>query len=359
MISEASHLAARLAENAEDVCRRYLSEGRRRGRYWQVGDVLNTPGRSLYVRLFGPSFGPGAAGKWADAATGDHGDLLDLIRLNRGHFRLRDTLDEARDFLQEPSRVAAPARGASPHSRAEAARRLFAASRDLRGSLAELYLRKRGITVPLGFSSLRFHPSCYYRADEDSPLETWPALIASVTDSSGTITGVHRTWLARDGKGKAPILDPRRSMGLLVGHAVRFGAASDVLAAAEGIETALALKCLLPSLPVAAVLSASNLAALFFPPSLRRLYIAADNDQAGLKAMARLMQRAEEAEIEARSLLPCFDDWNEELLEAGFCEALRTAAGQLRREDIERFGPASASLRRPPEAQCLIHAPSV
>jgi phage/plasmid primase-like uncharacterized protein len=340
MISEASTLAARLAENAEDVCRHYLSEGRRRGRHWQVGDVSNTPGRSLYVRLFGPSFGPGAAGKWADAATGEHGDLLDLIRLNRGHFRLRDTLDEARDFLQEPSRVAAPARGAAPRNSVESARRLFAASRPIAGSLAEVYLRKRGITLPLRFPSLRFHPDCYYRADEDSPLETWPALIASATDLSGTITGVHRTWLARDGSGKAGIADPRRSMGRILGHAVRFGAASDVLAATEGIETALALKCLLPGLPVAAALSASNLGGLLFPEGLRRLYIAADNDAAGVAALERLKARADAACVEAHPLLPCFEDWNEDLVEAGPKDSFRTAAGQLLIEDVERFaGP--------------------
>jgi hypothetical protein len=339
MISEASTLAARLAENAEEVCRHYLSEGRRRGRYWQVGDVANTPGRSLYVRLIGPSFGPGAAGKWADAATGEHGDLLDLIRLTCGHFRLRDTLAEAREFLQEPSRIAAPTRGAAPHSRAEGARRLFAASRDVRGSLAELYLRKRGITLASRFPALRFHPACYYREDQHAPLETWPALIASVTNLSGDITGVHRTWLARDGSGKAGIADPRRSMGQILGYAVRFGAATDVLAATEGIETALALQCLLPSLPVAASLSANNLAALLFPPNLRRLYIAADNDAAGLKALARLIERAAEAEIEAHPLLPCVDDWNQELQEAGFREALRTAAGQLLSEDASAFLP--------------------
>ena len=39
------------------------------GRYWVVGDVMNTPGRSLYVRLTGPDSGPGAAGKWTDAAA--------------------------------------------------------------------------------------------------------------------------------------------------------------------------------------------------------------------------------------------------------------------------------------------------
>jgi hypothetical protein len=75
----AGELARRLAREAEAVCRQYLSNGRREGRYWLVGDVKNTPGRSMFVRLSGPESGQGAAGKWTDAATGEHGDLLDVI----------------------------------------------------------------------------------------------------------------------------------------------------------------------------------------------------------------------------------------------------------------------------------------
>ena len=66
MISAAADLARSLARDAEAVCRHYLSKGRRSGRYWIIGDVQNTPGRSLYVRLSGPDYGPGAAGKWTE-----------------------------------------------------------------------------------------------------------------------------------------------------------------------------------------------------------------------------------------------------------------------------------------------------
>jgi hypothetical protein len=66
MISAAADLARRLARDAEAVCRHYLSKGRRSGRYWIAGDAMNTPGRSLYVRLKGPEYGPGAAGKWIE-----------------------------------------------------------------------------------------------------------------------------------------------------------------------------------------------------------------------------------------------------------------------------------------------------
>ena len=66
MSGSAAELAHRLAREAEAVCRYYLSNGRRQGRYWLVGDVQNTPGRSLFVRLIGPDAGRGAAGKWTD-----------------------------------------------------------------------------------------------------------------------------------------------------------------------------------------------------------------------------------------------------------------------------------------------------
>jgi hypothetical protein len=64
MSRDASELARYLARDAEAVCRHYLSNGRRRGRYWTVGDVRNTPGRSMFVRLSGPESGSGAAGHW-------------------------------------------------------------------------------------------------------------------------------------------------------------------------------------------------------------------------------------------------------------------------------------------------------
>src|SRR5260370_12910063 len=66
MPSQAAELAQRLARSAEAVCRHYLSNGRREGRYWLVGDVANTRGRSLYVRLTGPLSGKRAAGKWTE-----------------------------------------------------------------------------------------------------------------------------------------------------------------------------------------------------------------------------------------------------------------------------------------------------
>jgi hypothetical protein len=333
MTRDAASLARRLAENAEAVCKEYLSQGRRCGNYWLVGDVHDNPGRSLFVRLVGASCGRGAAGKWTDASTGQHGDLLDLIALNRGHRSLRDTLEEAHAFLNEPSRLLPRSRQRVPHDSKAPAQRLFAASRPLRGTLAETYLRSRGIIGPLQHPALRFHPTCYYRADAKTPLETWPALIAAVTDVSGNITGVLRTWLARDGSGKAPLADPRRAMGELLGNAVRFDSVRDVLAAGEGIETMLALKSLLPSMPMVAALSAAHLTALLLPPTLRRLYVAVDNDPAGRSAAMQLRARSRSQEIQTHLLVPRADDWNAELRAFGPLHALGTVGPQLAPND--------------------------
>ena len=337
MISAAADLARRLARDAEAVCRHYLSKGRRSGRYWIIGDVQNTPGRSLYVRLTGPDYGPGAAGHWTDGATGEYGDLLDLIRLNRDHRRLGEAMDEARLFLSLPRPVIPPPahRSNAAHGSSEAARRLFQAGRPVPGTPAEAYLRARGITARLDCPALRFHPSVYYRADENAELELWPALLAAVTAPDGTIGGVQRTWLDRGRPAKAPIADPRRALGRLLGNGVRFGNPTDIVAAGEGIETMLALKSVLPDLPMIAGLSANHLAALDLPSSLRRLYVARDNDAEGLRAFQRLRQRNHG--IDVRELVPLHDDFNRDLCRLGAGDLRARLTDQLVPDDRPRL----------------------
>lgn len=346
MAQSIADLTEALARNAEAVCRYYLSNGRREGHYWMVGDARNTPGRSLFVRLKGPLSGKGAAGKWTDAATGEHGDLLDIIRETCGFIDFADIAQEARRFLsmpppERPGDIASrsdPAPTGSP----KAAKWLFAMSQPIAGTLAEGYLHNRGLTALHNTASLRFHPRCYYRPNRHSETEIWPALIASVTDLDGAITGAHRTWLDPNGfsetnLGKAPIDTPRRAMGNLLGHAVRFGTARDVMAVGEGIETMLSLRMILPNLPMAAALSAAHLAVIRFPPSLRRLYVARDNDPAGDGASALLTQRAKDAGIEAITVSPQLGDFNDDLRLLGI-DALRgTLRVQIAPEDVARF----------------------
>jgi hypothetical protein len=335
----ASELAHRLGRQAEAVCRHYLSNGQRQGNYWQVGDVRNTKGRSMFVRLRDTPKGP--AGKWNDAATGEHGDLLDVIRESLGLIDFTDVADEARTFLSLPHpepELASPRRGMSPapSGSAEAARRLIAMTQPITGTIVQTYLRGRGITLLHGCGSLRFHPGCYYKPD-DGPTETWPAMIAAVTDLNDKITGAHRTWLAPDGSDKAPIDTQRKAMGDLLGNAVRIGVPGCVMAAGEGIETMLSLRQVLPDMAMAPALSAAHLAAILFPPTLRRLYIVRDDDPAGDGARDMLIERANADGIEAIPLSPAFGDFNEDLRRLGI-DALRAGVrAQLAPDDVARF----------------------
>ena len=343
MPSAASDLASTLARDAEAVCRHYLSSGRREGRYWLVGDVDNTPGRSLYVRLRGPTSGKGAAGKWSDAATGEHGDLLDLIAANRRLDTLRDVLEEARSFLRlpRPEPREHERQPPAPQGSPEAARRLWAMSKPIAGTTAETYLHGRGLTDLRNCGALRFHPRCYYRGDDGLPddraRDAWPALIAAVRDGAGQLTGVSRTWLTLDGADKAPVTTPRRAMGNLLGHGIRFGLANDVLAAGEGSETVLSLRQVTPTLPMVAATSANHLAALELPTSLRRLYIVRDSDPAGYAAAEALGGRAAGAKIEVLILDAVLGDLNDDLRRLGRGELAARMRVQLAQEDVARF----------------------
>jgi len=345
MTGSASELARRLGEDAEAVCREYLSNGHRSGNHWIVGDVRNTRGRSMHVRLNGNARGP--AGKWVDEQNGEHGDLLDVIRESCGLIEFRDVADEARRFLamprpqaQEPGaqRQPAAARG-SP----DAARRLFGMSQPIAGTLAERYLAGRGILLSAHECALRFHPGCYYRDFVTGETQTLPALIAAVTNLNGQITGLQRTWLDPSGQGKAQLTDPRRSLGDLLGNAIWLGLESGApvpaMAAGEGFETMASLRTLMPALPVAAATSANHLAGLSFPAGCRRLYIAADADAAGRHGIERLSQRAGESGILALVLRPQLGDFNDDLRHLGPAHLVAWLRDQLVPEDARRFPP--------------------
>ena len=175
-------------------------------------------GRSLYVRLAGP----GTPGKFTDAATGEHGDLLDIIRHRTGAPTLRAALDEARAFLAlepapDPVPGAAPAPGeGGAYDATEAARRLWRRCRAIDGTHAERYLQARGL-ARCRFAALRFHPELRYR--EGSSVRRLPALVAAVTGDAGerpghgAILGVQRTWLDPRSPAKAGVASPRKALG--------------------------------------------------------------------------------------------------------------------------------------------------
>ena len=230
-------------------------------------------------------------------------------------------MDEARRFLclprPEPEEHQDRLALAPRHS-AERARRLFRAGQPIAGTPAAAYLARRGL-IGISATVLRYHPACFYKASDNAPTESWPALLAAITDPRGTITGVHRTWLDRSGLGKAPVAEPRKSMGHQIGNGARFsGLAAGLMLAGEGLENVLSVRVTLPRVPAVAGLSAHHLAVLELPPGVKRLYIARDGDAEGTRAADTLRERAEKAGIpEVCDLYPFHDDFNTDLLRLG------------------------------------------
>ena len=329
--SPAAGIAAALGAHAEAVCRRYLPHGRKLGRYWVAGDLDGGRGRSLFVRLSGS----GTPGKWTDAATGQHGDLLDLIRHRTRAPSLRAALDEARAFLALPPAPdrdpgAAPATGCGgDYDATEAARRLWRQCRPIDGSHGEAYLRARGLSR-CRFAALRFHPELRYR--DGNAVRRFPALVAAVTGEDSAILGVQRTWLDPRRPAKAGVTNPRKALGRIFGHAVRFGSVpGDGLASlvvGEGIETVLSLIAAVPEIGAAAALSAGSLGAFAPPPGVARIVIARDNDPDGALAAERLARRCARAGVAATIIVPVGNDFNDDLLSLG-APALRARLAPL------------------------------
>ena len=316
----ATAVAAALGARAEDVCRRYLPHGRKSGRYWTAGDIRGARGRSLFVRLAPP----GVPGKWTDAATGEHGDLLDLIRIASGTGSLRIALAEARGFLSLPA-MSAPT-GPDTYDRTEAARRLWRRCRAIDGTHAEAYLRARDIHR-CRFPALRFHPALFHR--DGGGVRRLPALVAAVTGADGVLTGIHRTWLDPRSPAKATVSRPRKALGRVHGHAVQFGEpAAGTLMVGEGIETVLSLLTAVPDTIAAAALSAGSLGAFAPPAGVSRLVIARDNDPEGERAAERLALRCARAGVAALTVVPEGGDFNDDLVSLG-ADALRARLGAL------------------------------
>ena len=308
-MSAASALAAALGDRAEEVCRRYLPHGRNQGRYWTAGDIRGAKGRSLFVRLAPP----GVPGKWTDGATGEHGDLLDLIRIASGLGSLRAALAEARVFLAMPP-ILTPD-DPRTYDRTEAARSLWRRCRSIDGTHAEAYLRARAIHH-CRFPALRFHPALFYR--DGAGVRRLPALVAAVIGVDGNIAGVHRTWLDPLLAAKAPVARPRKALGHVYGRAVHFGEPfAGTLLVGEGIETVLSLVTAFPDTIAAAALSAGSLGAFTPPPGVSRLMIARDNDPEGERAAHRLQRRCHEHGVAAVVMVSEGNDFNDDLAALG------------------------------------------
>ncbi|ARY14402.1 DUF7146 domain-containing protein [Brucella melitensis] len=182
----------------------------------------------------------------------------------------------------------------------------------IHGTIAETYLRGRGIVCPLT-DTLRFHPDCWHPSGN-----RFPAMVALVEGAHRF--AVHRTYLRADGRGKAEIEPAKVMLGTVAGGAVRLSSGGDKLIVCEGIETGLSLLSGLVrgSVSVWAALSTSGMKTLTLPGNPGLLTVATDGDTAGREAGEALAMRATAADWKV-SLLPAPNgrDWNDILMMKG------------------------------------------
>jgi hypothetical protein len=163
--------------------------------------------------------------------------------------------------------------------RSEAALAIWQSAQPAQGTPLETYLATRGIDLPPP-DVLRFHAGLKHHSGG-----IWPMMVALVTNGHGMPVAIHRTYLARDGGGKAPI-DPQKMMlGPCRGGAVRLAEPGDVLMIGEGVETCLAAMQACGHHAWAA-LSTSGLRSLDLPTNVSDVIVLADGDEAG-EAAAR------------------------------------------------------------------------
>ena len=190
--------------------------------------------------------------------------------------------------------------------RVELARRCWSEAGPISNTLAERYLRARGITCPLP-PTLRFHPNCWH-----GPTATKvPAMVAAVSIGR-KVVGVHRTYLAEPGA-KA-FENAKLMLGRCAGGAVRLSGRPGPLVVAEGLETGLSLLSGLSDANprVWAALSTSGMTGLILPRDPGELVLAPDGDEPGRRAARKLAGRAGTAGWRVR-VMKCPDgaDWND------------------------------------------------
>ncbi len=133
---------------------------------------------------------------------------------------------------------------------------------------------------------------------------------------------VHRTWLAPDGSGKAPLPVARKVLGAKSGAAIRFAPARARLLVGEGIETTLSVRQALPRRACWAGIDLHNMARLALPPEVRVITLLMDNDMkdptSGPKALEAARLHYGRAEVKVRAAWPPpGTDFNDIAMEEG------------------------------------------
>ncbi len=317
-------IKALLQRDVEGLARRLAPDGYRSGAYWMARNPTRDDRRtgSFWIRVNGTG-----AGVWKEEASGETGDVISFVKYCNRFEKLADALDWARDWLglaRGPvnPKVLEMARAESARRKADddklAAEQLgvnrrrahalwLHAERGIRGTAVEAYLEHRGIALqalPRLPGAIRALASHRHRESET----TWPAMVAVMSAPGIPFAAVHRTWLARDGRGKAPVTPNKKIWPSFVGAAIHLARGEtglpaedavkrglvDRLLICEGIEDGLSVAMAAPELRIWAAGTLGNLQHIRIPDCCHEVIVAADNDWGKPQAEA-LLKRGLEA----------------------------------------------------------------
>lgn len=308
-------------ERVLDICAKILPNGRDNCGYWEVGSIEGEPGQSLKINLRGAT-----RGLWTDFAAPNgapdrQGNIIQLVAqvecggsVGRACAWLRHylgfdrelTLEELGGMKAKATRLAAKAQE-DAIARAEKNRRraheLYLNAEPYVGTPAEIYLKSRAIDfVGAGLKPpgvIRFRPDVYC-AETRSKM---PAMLASIVHMDGRHLGTHRTWIQPSGKGKATLLEPKKSIGKFTGGFIPLWkgehrcSMKDLppgvpIFISEGIEDGLSAVLAKPSIRCIAGVSVSNIGGLELPVH-SPIHILAQRDEKmrAIEAFGRSVER--------------------------------------------------------------------
>ena len=267
-----------------------------------VRTVLGEPNKAMSTKTalrYGESGGLSVnltKGVFYDHKTGENGGMLALV-VYCGHAK---TPGEAAQWLRDQGYLSAEHQAKShevaikeaiqaldreetkKRRNRNAARLIWETGQALQGTPAQVYLMQRAIPEA-AFATcgdLRFVPACPSHPYKKGSARH-PALVARVVDRTGKAVGIHATYLAPDGLGKAAIDVPRKLIGAgFSGACIRLGKGSHVVVA-EGIESALSAGVALDLLPIAA-LSAGGVKSWHKFDGVQEVTFAPDQDASGI-----------------------------------------------------------------------------
>jgi hypothetical protein len=305
----AAEISRLLADRVDVLALDLLPGGHREGHEWRAGSLAGEPGSSLGVHLYGQK-----RGVWADFATGDSGDALDLVRASLG-VDMAEAMAWARRWLgiddgeaNVPRRAPAKPSAADP----DRWRRPWQSARPIAGTPAESYLAARGLRFDNPDGQVLRFAARRARKSPDEQFEHLPALLCALSDArTGEQCGIINIYLQQDGRDR--IRDPKGKTvtGRARGAVVMLSAFDEPtmgLALCEGVETGIAI-FQSELRPIWACGGAGTLANFPLLGGIEALTIAADTGAPGQQAAATLAERWRRAGREVSTAAPPAGDW--------------------------------------------------